>query len=252
MIRFYQTEWFGIPFDSFASLSFFSLADKAFYEKFYDAFFNKFAGYDALPEPWQAIKRQCAQAIAAHMPPVAAPKILSVGCGSGFVEHCLLQMHPDIQLHCTDTSKKPFRWLAQSLPEEQLHIGLVPECLPQGATFDVIYCNAMEYCLPDNVLIQFLSSLKSWLAPGGKLILISASILDPADSPHTVRQYVDYLHDTCSNLLAHLRGAKPQQFWGWARTRKELEDLILRCGYTMDGQQQIAQLASSWLFCAKC
>lgn len=112
MIRFYQTEWFGIPFDSFASLSFFSLADKAFYEKFYDAFFDKFSGYDALPEPWRAIKRQCAQAIAAHIPPVAAPKILSVGCGSGFVEHCLLQMHPDIQLHCTDTSKKPFRWLA--------------------------------------------------------------------------------------------------------------------------------------------
>ena len=205
-----------------------------------------------MPEPWQAIKRQCAQAIAAHIPPVAVPKILSVGCGSGFVEHCLLQMHPDIQLHCTDTSKRPFRWLAQTLPEEQLHIGLVPECLPQGEIFDVIYCNAMEYCLPDNVLIQFLSSLKSWLAPGGKLILISASILDPADSPHTVRQYADYLHDTCSNLLAHLRGAKLQQFWGWARTRKELENLILRCGYTMDGQQQIAQLASSWLFCAKC
>uniref|UniRef100_B8J3T0 Methyltransferase type 12 n=1 Tax=Desulfovibrio desulfuricans (strain ATCC 27774 / DSM 6949 / MB) TaxID=525146 RepID=B8J3T0_DESDA len=252
MIRFYQTEWFGIPFDSFASLSFFSLADKAFYEKFYDAFFNKFAGYDALPEPWQAIKRQCAQAIAAHIPPVAAPKILSVGCGSGFVEHCLLQMRPNIQMHCNDSSDSPLRWIAQSLPEEQLHIGLVPECLPQGATFDVIYCNAFEYCLSNKTLVKLLSSLKSWLAPGGRLILISASILDPADSPHTVRQYVDYLHDTCCNLLAHLRGAKPQQFWGWARTRKELEDLILRCGYTMDGQQQIAQLASSWLFCTKC
>lgn len=55
MIRFYQTEWFGIPFDSFASLSFFSLADGTFYEKFYDAFFEKFTGYDALPEQWQAI-----------------------------------------------------------------------------------------------------------------------------------------------------------------------------------------------------
>jgi hypothetical protein len=110
----------------------------------------------------------------------------------------------------------------------------------------------MEYCLPDNALIKFLSSLKSWLAPGGKLILISVSVLDEGDSPHTVRQYVDYFRGTCNNLLAHLRGVKPQQFWGWARTRKELEDVILRSGYTMDLQQPIAQQASSWLFCAKC
>lgn len=252
MIRFYQTEWFGIAFDTFASLSFFSLADKTFYEKFYDSFFKKFESYDALPEQWKSIKWEYAKAVARHIPPVTEPKILSVGCGSGFVEYCLLKMHPHIQLHCNDSSQTPFRWLEQSLPKEQLHIGFVPQCLPQGATFDVIYCNAFEYCLSDKMLVKFLSSLKCYLSPGGRLVIISASVLDEGDSPHTVRQYVNYFRDTCSNLLAHIRGAKPQQFWGWARTRKELEDVILRSGYAMDLQQPIAQLASSWLFCAKC
>jgi hypothetical protein len=52
MKRFYQREWQGISFDSFAKLSSRALAGAEFYSAFYRALFSHKHGYDDLDQAW--------------------------------------------------------------------------------------------------------------------------------------------------------------------------------------------------------
>jgi hypothetical protein len=55
--RLYQKEWQGIQFDEFASLSSIQLADGQFYEKFYEAFFDRFKTWDDVDYSWRNQKK---------------------------------------------------------------------------------------------------------------------------------------------------------------------------------------------------
>lgn len=57
MRRMYQTEWQGIQFHEFASLSSRSIADGQFYEKFYEVFFDRFKAWDDIDQNWRNQKK---------------------------------------------------------------------------------------------------------------------------------------------------------------------------------------------------
>jgi LPS O-antigen subunit length determinant protein (WzzB/FepE family) len=63
MRKFYQKEWFGIDFESFAELDHKKIADASFYDKFYDEFYRQFSSYEELPEDWKFSKKQVADLI---------------------------------------------------------------------------------------------------------------------------------------------------------------------------------------------
>jgi len=86
MRKFWQKNWFDIEFNSFATLNPNTLADEIFYDKFYKEFFNKFNSYDELPSGWRQDKKILANFILEQIKFWNKQKVLSIGCGNGFIE----------------------------------------------------------------------------------------------------------------------------------------------------------------------
>ena len=227
MQRFYQTEWQGIPFASFARTSCVNLPDAAFYAAFYEAFFRKRRSFSEMSASWTAQKDAWAAKILSCLPASGTPQVLSVGCGLGYVEKALLEKRADIRLHCTEIAETPLRWLRPLLPEGRCHIGYVPDCLPPALTFDLIYCGSIEYAMPDDIWLRLLQALRARLTAGGELVILSASIR--RDAPMSPLGYVR----RCRQLLQILRsflGLEAAQFWGWMRTVEEITALCRKAG----------------------
>lgn len=235
MRRFYQESWQGIPFTSFAHISFFRLAESRFYSTFYEELFRRYKSWDDLPAKWRANKtwdanwlsRQITE-IAGRRPDSTAPlKILSIGSGVGFMEKTLLQKRPDIELHVNEPSTVGMKWIRRLIPPDRVYIGKPAACIPSDVTFDLIYLSAVDYGIPTPELGQLLRLLRGQLAPHGALICISASLLQE-DS------FVGSLVNVMKNIIRgflHYAGIRRQQFWGWRRTAKEYAGLLARAGF---------------------
>ena len=218
MYPFYQSEWHDIPLASCAKLSCFALPDAAFYAAFYEVFFRTYPSFADLPAPWREQKDFWADTILSFLPARPWPRVLSVGCGVGYVESVMIAKRADIMLHCAEITEVPLRRLRPLMPEGRCHAGPVPNCLPSGLVFDLIYCGNMEYALPDADWLRLLQALRARLAPGGELVILSTSCLpDPPDSLiGRLRRCRQALR-----VLGHYLGLKKVQFWGWMRTVEE-------------------------------
>jgi protein-L-isoaspartate O-methyltransferase len=225
--RFYQTEWQGISFASFAKLSCRTLPDAAFYAAFYEAFFQKYHSFADMPASWILQKNEWAAHIASCLPDSGAPHVLSVGCGLGYVESAILAQRTDINLHCTEITETPLRWVRPLLPEGRCHAGYVPECLPRGLAFDMIYCGSIDYAMPDAVWLRLLQALRARLADGGRIVILSASLLP--DPPMSIAGHARRCRQLW-RILRHLLGRQTVQFWGWMRTVEENVALCRKAG----------------------
>lgn len=237
MRKFYQESWQGIPFGTFSNLSFFSLADATFYAKFYEVLFQRFASWHDLPAQWRDSKEHAARWLALQIlsqrghwedgggegPSV----VLSVGSGVGFMEKTLLEVMPNLALHVNEPSTVGMKWLRQCLPADCIHIGPVPACLPSGLQYNVIYLSTVDYGIPQPELVRMLESLRGQLADGGRLICLSASLLEE-DS--FAGRWVNAVKIGIRAVL-HFTGLRRQQFWGWRRTRAEYHELFAQAGF---------------------
>lgn len=148
MRAFYQTEWHQIPFSSFAELSSKNLADQHFYDAFYQTLFKKYAGYDDLPKGWRHCKTEIADWLVTQIPEGA--RVLSIGCGLGFIEQRISRMHgTKLDLHVQDFSAEALKWLREVVPAENIHVS--DETLGD-AGFDFIYLCALDYALTNGHL----------------------------------------------------------------------------------------------------
>ena len=238
MRRFYQEGWQGIPFSAFARMSFFKLAGPAFYGAFYEELFRRYASWDALPARWRAGKEQDARWVAGQITAQrqhweadmgdAPSRVLSIGSGVGFMEHLLLNMIPNLELHVNEPSTVGMKWLRDHIPNERIYIGLPPACLPPDVHYNVIYLSAVDYAIPDREFEFMLRELRAHLLPGGRLLCISASLLEE-DSP--IGKMVNTVKIGIRAAL-HLLGIREQQFWGWRRTRVEYKEILCRAGFS--------------------
>ncbi len=93
--------------------------------------------------------------------------VLSVSCGIGYIEHCILNTgFSSRNLDVTEVTDTSLRWLRTEIPPENIHIGFIPDCLKQKsdqAYYDYIYGVAVEYTMQQNELIDFLANLKKIL-----------------------------------------------------------------------------------------
>jgi SAM-dependent methyltransferase len=227
MHPFYQSEWQNIPLASCAKLSCTRLPDAAFYAAFYEAFFRGCRSFADMPATWTAQKEFWAEKVLSCLPASNAPRVLSVGCGLGYVESVMLAKRADIRLHCTEITEIPLRWLRPLLPEGRCHVGYVPDCLPPGVAFDVIYCGNIEYAMPDAVWLRLLQALRARLAEGGELLILSTTLLPepPGSLIGRARRCRQHLR-----VLGHRLGLKAVQFWGWRRTLEENAALCREAG----------------------
>lgn len=121
MKRFYRTEWQGIQFSDFATLSETELASAGFYNAFYRELFRCYGGYDELDASWRRKKKELADWIAAELQ--SGMRVLSVGCGLGYMEYCLHREHCDqVEMHVLHYASNALNWLREELPQERIHL----------------------------------------------------------------------------------------------------------------------------------
>lgn len=220
MRRFWQTEWHGISFSSFHPLSSYTLADSDFYDSFYRTLFEKYSCYASLDEKWRYQKDQVADWLMSIIP--CGARVLSVGCGLGYIEQRLWRQYPGfIDLHVSDYSTCSLEWLKQILPAERIH-----ESIASESGFDIIYLCAVDYALPSDEIIVLLAKLRQSLRQGGQIIIISASYLD---NSLLLRLFRD-CKDVCMAFLDVFRIRSRGQFWGWMRSKYDYHSLMRRAG----------------------
>ncbi len=229
MRRFYQESWQGIPFSAFTHVSFFRLANSKFYATFYEELFRRCQSWECLPPAWRMGKdkgaKWLAQQIEAHcgagereMP----IKVLSIGRGVGYLEKALLDALPHIELHVNEPTTAGLRLLRQCVPPERIYIGSPSHCLPPDIQYDVIYLSAVDYSIPQDELAFAMRELCGQLTDDGRLICISASLLEE-DS--FIGSLVNAFKIGVRGVL-HFFDLRRQQFWGWRRTRQEYHKLF--------------------------
>ncbi|MCR4665934.1 MAG: class I SAM-dependent methyltransferase [Desulfovibrio sp.] len=235
MRRFYQESWQGIPFTTISHLSFFHLAGSKFYSTFYEELFARYSSWEALPEDWRANKRAIAAWLCERIKNRLADRgrgsepfrVLSIGCGVGYMEKILLENLPDIELYVNEPSTVGLKWLRPLLPTDRVFIGFPPVCLPSDIRYDLIYLSAVDYSISTRDLLILFSALTGQLDPGSELLCLSSSYLQE-DS--VVGSFVNIIKNVIRAFL-HYLGVRPQQFWGWRRTRRDYHQLFKQSGF---------------------
>jgi hypothetical protein len=224
MKRMYQTEWQGIKFADFAKLSKTDLPGAEFYDAFYSELFRRYAGFEELDVNWRRNKGELADWIAMRAP--AGSRVLSVGCGIGYMENRIHQKHGrDIELHVQDFASNALNWLRQTLPDERIHLA------GGGVTglFDLIYLSAVDYALQKDEMVKLLSDQQNYLCKDGTLIMLSASFLEESSS--VIQQTKLWGKDIVKQLLEVCGLYHRGQFWGWQRNQSEYRELMASAGY---------------------
>lgn len=226
MRKMYQQEWFGIEFSSFTVPSARTLASADFYEKFYQAFFQRYASWRNLDHHWLEQKKRIARFILDQVGSESA--ILSIGCGLGCVEHYILEMSgPKIRLEAQEVAPTSLRWIKAEVPPERLHLGSFPQCLPPECKYDLIFMSAMDYCLDQPSLLGLLQQVRQRLLSGGRCMLVSASFR-PAEP--LIQRTVAMAKQVVAELAVRLGLLQRGQFWGWSRNAEEYHKVFLNAG----------------------
>jgi hypothetical protein len=222
--RSYQREWQSIKFSDFYKLSETELPGPEFYNAFYRVLFNRYSGYDDLDPSWRQSKKELADWIAAQVKPGA--RVLSVGCGLGYMEACLHRDYGSrLELHVSDYASDAMRWLRTVLTEDRVH--------PAGETYrhlpyDLIYFSAVDYAVRTNEMVDLLVKQKNLLVQSGTCLMISASYLEESNAA----RFKNVLKDLAKRLLKIIGLYDRGQFWGWYRTRSEYQELMRAAAYS--------------------
>jgi SAM-dependent methyltransferase len=225
MRPYHEREWHGIEFAAFATVSSHQLADVRFYDAFYRELFRRYRGYDELDEGWRRRKQERARWIGARLPPGA--RVLSIGCGIGYMEHCLQQDRGGgIELHVHEPAAAALSWLRCELPENRIHVAAGDAA--KHAPFDVVYLSALDYALPQPAMIALLAEQRAQLRAGGTCLIVSASFLPDAS---WIRRVRDRAGDGLRWFLEWTRIRHRGQFWGWMRSRADYQELFRASGY---------------------
>ena len=106
----WQVEWQNIEFSNLdVKLHFFRRASTRFYSQFYLKLFDKYSGYDSLPSSWRDDKFKTAKEVSKFL--TKEMKVMSVGCGLGFVEKSLIDLKPNCKIDAYDFSATSVKWL---------------------------------------------------------------------------------------------------------------------------------------------
>jgi len=226
MRKLYQTEWHGIPFTSFATLSSHRLADALFYKSFYQTFFQTYQDWEELDSDWVKLKLLTATFLKQFIGSDRGRKILSIGCGTGIIEKNLMDEGFD-NLEMTEIADEPLHWIKPHVSQEKIHIGSFPSCLPQEKRYHLIYLAGVEYYLDQPQLINFLKDVKFYLYPQGSCLMISWSYYFTSWIKSFLHGSIDIVKYFCERAGLRHRG----QWWGYLRKSEEFHQAMSSAGF---------------------
>tara|TARA_B100001093_G_scaffold197419_1_gene189813 strand:+ start:11382 stop:12137 length:756 start_codon:yes stop_codon:yes gene_type:complete len=208
--KFYQTHWQDISFLDINVKLTNDLPTSAFYSAFYDHLFNKYSKYEELPENWLLQKNDAAQNIKSFLK--EGDKVLSYGCGLGYVEHILNDRN--IKLSVFDFSSVSSKWLIS----RNQNI----DCLNKlNGRYDIIYLQQVLYSIERSDCVKLLKKLKNNLSEDGKIIIIHTS-LNPIENGINFKNIISLIKNCLRPTKYFLFPKKIEsnlknQFWGWNR-----------------------------------
>ena len=207
---------------------FFSRASENFYSAFYQQLFDRYANYDDLPKKWRKEKYKTAKCIAELVE--GQTKIMSVGCGLGYVERCVVEFKPRCHIDAYDLSKDAGLWL-QSVEGVRVIQGL-----DQGHKYDFVYCTQLLYALTDKEIYDFAIFVQSVLDERGVFLTVDTSLDDRENGVMTtsrvrIKQKIKALF---SPIYYGFRYRNKCQFWGWARDNSVVVRIFREAGFEVD------------------
>src|SRR5208337_1079689 len=175
MRQFFEWEWFGIEFDSFCRPSSLSPPSPAFYETFYQILGARCHTWTDLDPDFRAEKRAIAEFIFGRVE--SQDIILSIGCGLGYVEHCLLELSQGtLHLEVTEVAPAALKLIQKEIPASRVHVGFFPECIPTNLKYNLAIMSDIDYTMDQSSLAVLLHQIKGRLAPQGRCLLISGGL----------------------------------------------------------------------------
>ncbi len=224
MKKMWLTEWHNINFNEFWKLDSNNIAGAEFYSEFYSRFFMKYNDWNVLDKKWidqkTCISNFITNNICNKVGNSQSLKILSVGSGIGIIEKKIFE-NGIKNIYAQELSDKPLKWIKQILPEKNILIGNITDRLNQYESFDIIYLCAVDYALNDKELLELLQDIKKFLREKGILIIISATYLRQT---FFITKY--YIKIILRIILDKLNIKPLGQFWGYARTQKNYNQLM--------------------------
>lgn len=226
MKKIYEREWLGIEFSDFAELSSAKLADDKFYKKFYYEFYRKYHSFSELPQPYLKSKNIIAQHLFALVKDKS--RILSIGCGNGYVEHRLALLLVEYsrqnardgeqQIVAIEPNIQASQWISEG--NVRLVCGFFPDALDKNENFDFVYASVIDYVFTDDEYLKFLKSVVEF---GVKDFLLTDVFTPPELTP--LQRLKTYVKELFLFLL------EKRQLWGYLRTIDEHRMMLIKAGF---------------------
>jgi SAM-dependent methyltransferase len=219
MKKLYQRGWFDIEFDQLdVSISEKNIAGVDFYTAFYREFYKRFGGYDDLPSHWIKLKDEIIDHLSGLLQD--GQQILSIGCGTGYVEYKLSQLR-SLNIVAIDPGVGSV-WIDKD--KINFFKGLFPEIIEnkyQCDDFDLIFASGIDYVFNDEQYLRFLKSIVDF---GAEEFFLTEIFIPNNDK-------LDSIKSTIKNVLSFFGMYSKGQFWGYLRNIKEHKALLTKAGF---------------------
>lgn len=227
---FTQEEWLGVRFkDLKIPLDEFQPAGSNFYLHFYKRLQEITYSYADLPSRWRQIKIDQANSLAPLLSGV--DKVLSYGCGLGYLESVLDQKFPG-RVYVSDYSQLAVDFYP---PFSSKYFGI--EEIPMN-TFSHVLLNQVSYSMNTNDLKKLILRLHYALNLQGQL-LITFSLSDKCPDKlriitcfkRRLRTFILFGRKIISELGFY---SSVRQGWGWHRSLDEMLDIVSSIGLNVN------------------
>lgn len=225
--KLFQTHWHDIYFkDLGIPLSVELLPTVEFYNKYYLEFFKKNKNFSDMSAEWRNNKNATANFLAAEIKNNS--KVLSYGCGLGYIEIKLSSLRPDLFIEAYDYSSSSSKWLKQHRANNLFFIDYYSRNF-----YDSIILVQVLYSIPHKDAVELLKSLFMRLSTNAELIIINTSSCRDENSLNFKFRNIFFLQNLIKlkNLIMKLIFSKSNsQFWGWNRNNAAYISMIEEAG----------------------
>jgi hypothetical protein len=234
----YQKEWLGL------NLSLLSTTDpeQNIYEKFYNKLVENISDYDSVPLEWRAEKDVLSNQIFDLITDKKKdPKVLSIGCGLGYVEHKLMtlcsQTHLKLKLYAVEPFFDPV--LSGLLVGAEFRKNFF-RSNDYTTHLDLIYLSSVDYVFKDDEYIDFLRDINKC---SFDQFLITEIIYDKNNFLYNLKYML-------RKLLRIIKVDTKSVYWGLVRTIDEHKMLIRAAGLVID-DCGLLETGTYWFRCKK-
>jgi hypothetical protein len=222
----WASSWNGIKFDELGiKLNFFKKASSDFYLKFYEEIFRRFNSYDDLPNNYQKIKIETAEEITNLIN--KNDNILAYGCGLGLIEKELSFSTKYKSFDAFDFSKNSSKWLKKAYKVKYI------SKIDNNKKYDFIYFAQLFYSMNDNEIALLISSLHKNLSINGRILTIDTSLNYQENGEIFNEKLLGRFKRIIKPLYLFLLKKNKNQFWGWLRDNKELQNIFEKNGFIL-------------------